>query len=81
MKKELEINHLGKGSRITEFNIAIRKLFFIISKLNSERHKLRLNENISNVQSNKNAIASWNIIVGTYLSQPTFNQLELCLKK
>lgn len=36
-----------------------------------------MNENISN----ESAIASQNILVSTYLSQPTFNQLELFLKK
>lgn len=37
--------------------------------------------NISNIQSNENAIASENILVGTYLSWPAFNQVGLFLKK
>lgn len=37
--------------------------------------------NISNVQSNENAITSENILVGTYLSWPAFNQVGLFLKK
>lgn len=48
-QNELGINHVGKGNKIAGFNITIRKLCFIISTLNSEQHKFRMNKNILHI--------------------------------
>lgn len=72
-----EIDHLSKSSHLMEAKRAIDTSLPVSKEQNTESQGLKMNENVSNAQSNENVVGPWpGIICQLDLFQrPTFNQL------
>lgn len=72
-----EIDHLSKSSHLIEAKRAIDTSFPVSKEQNTERQGLKMNENVSNAQSNENVVGPQpGIICQLDLFQrPKFNQL------
>lgn len=72
-----EIDHLSKSSHLIEAERAIDTSLPVSKEQNTERQGLKMNENVSNAQSNENVVGLWpGIICQLDLFQrPKFNQL------
>lgn len=72
-----KMDHLSKSSHLMEAKRAIDTSLPVSKEQNTERQGLKMNENVSNAQSNENVAGPWpGIICQLDLFQrPKFNQL------